>query len=157
MRTNLYKAAAMQLTHVENSISRMSKVLSLNINLQITMDQQKGINIKTKGQDSSRKSTILVVFSNLISHSNDTLDGKQMAFMDYGKEKRPLQIHRNDLLEKLQLKDQELHFGQTEIHLKIENLKSKQTLENTLNTLNEEHSYFKRLRENHERTLNLEK
>jgi hypothetical protein len=156
----------MQLTHVENSISRMSKVLSLNINLQITMDQQKGINIKTKGQDSSRKSTILVVFSNLISHSNDTLDGKQMAFMDYGKEKRPLQIHRNDLLEKLQLKDQELHylykklnisFGQTEIHLKIENLKSKQTLENTLNTLNEEHSYFKRLRENHERTLNLEK
>lgn len=107
----------------------------------------------------------LAVASNPRSNPNDTLDGEQMAFMDHGKEKKPLQIHRDDLLEKLRLKDEELYylhkklntsFGQTKSQSKTENLKLKLTLENILSTLNEEQNHLKRLRKDHERTLNLE-
>jgi chromosome segregation ATPase len=75
---------------------------------------------------------------------------KWHSWTDHRKEKRPLQIHRDDLLEKLRLKDQELHY------LRKKNLKLKQTLENILSTLNEEQNHLKRLRKDHERTLNLE-
>jgi chromosome segregation ATPase len=90
---------------------------------------------------------------------------KWHSWTDHRKEKRPLQIHRDDLLEKLRLKDQELHylrkklntsFGQIESQSKTKNLKLKQTLENILSTLNEEQNHLKRLRKDHERTLNLE-